>query len=145
MPAGDVDSVTAPPPCKCCAGNILLHLLPAAALVTALLLGWIQPWPGALHNFIGQVGAILVCLCGSVTYHTLMAHQQKYRIWLAVDVSVCTKHPFDNSDHGSTAVLAACLTVSLSCALTRGCATQVCGIFVLFLSGVQVVAWWGLR
>lgn len=42
---------------------------------------------GALHNFIGQVGGILVCLCGSVTYHTLMAHQQKYRSWLAVDVS----------------------------------------------------------
>ncbi len=69
-----------------------MHLLPAAALVAALLLGWLQPWPGALHNFIGQVGAILVCLCGSVTYHTLMAHQQKYRVWLAVDVSFCRKH-----------------------------------------------------
>lgn len=87
-------------------GNIWTHLLPLLALLAALLLGWLPAWPGAFQNFYGQLGGILVCLCGSVTYHTLMAHHQNYRTWLAVDV---------------------------------------CGIFVLFLSGVQVVAWWGLR
>lgn len=70
------------------AGNILTHLLPAAAQLAAILLGWLPAWPGALHNWIGQVGAIFVCLCGSVTYHTLMAHHQNYRTWLAVDVSL---------------------------------------------------------
>ena len=54
-----------------------------------MLLGWLPAWPGALHNFVGQVGGILVCLLGSVTYHTLMAHHQKYKVWLAVDVSAC--------------------------------------------------------
>jgi hypothetical protein len=121
-----------------------MHLLPAAALVAALLLGWLQPWPGALHNFIGQVGGILVCLCGSVTYHTLMAHQQKYRTWLAVDVSCGLKHCFAKAACAS----AACLAQEAPPKRTRNacmCAPQVCGIFVLFLSGVQVVAWWGLR
>lgn len=73
--------------CQRLAGNIWTHLLPLLVLSAALLLGWLPAWPGALQNFLGQLGGILVCLCGSVTYHTLMARHQNYRTWLAVDVS----------------------------------------------------------
>lgn len=75
-------------PCHCAAaGNILTHLLPALALAAAVMSGWLRVWPGYAANFFGNVGPILVCLVGSVVYHTFMAHHQKYRTWLALDVS----------------------------------------------------------
>lgn len=49
--------------------------------------GWLQVWPGYAANFFGNVGPILMCLVGSVVYHIFMAHHQKYRTWLALDVS----------------------------------------------------------
>mmetsp|Transcript_18221 Transcript_18221/g.54829 ORF Transcript_18221/g.54829 Transcript_18221/m.54829 type:complete len:345 (-) Transcript_18221:1785-2819(-) len=87
-------------------GNILSHLLPALLLAGALLTGMLPSWPGYPAAFFANTLPILLCLSGSVVYHTFMADHHNYRAWITLDV---------------------------------------CGIFVLFLGGVHVVLWWGMR
>jgi predicted membrane channel-forming protein YqfA (hemolysin III family) len=71
------------------AGNIYVHLLPALALVLALLARTMQPWPLARLQYYENILAILLCLCGSVIYHTFMANHTNYRHWLLIDVRLC--------------------------------------------------------
>jgi hypothetical protein len=71
---------------RICTGNILVHLLPALLLIGALLTGNLPQWPLARIAFVETVAPILICLCGSVLYHTLMANHWHYRKYLFVDV-----------------------------------------------------------
>lgn len=48
--------------------------------------GMLQPWPLAKMAFYENITAVLLCFCGSVTYHTFMAHHQEYHRWLLIDV-----------------------------------------------------------
>ena len=68
------------------AGNIHCHLLPALLLAVAVLSGRLRPWPGAMLAWAENVLPILLCFCGSVTYHTFMANHWHYRRWILVDV-----------------------------------------------------------
>ncbi|CAL8463477.1 g3011 [Coccomyxa elongata] len=67
-------------------GNIHTHLLPALAVLVLLSFRLLQPWPLAKLAFYEHIGAIVLCLGGSVAYHTLMAHHQDYHRWLLMDV-----------------------------------------------------------
>lgn len=70
-------------------GNIHTHLLPALAVLVQLGFGLLQPWPLAKLAFYEHVGCVVLCLGGSVAYHTLMAHHQDYHRWLLMDVHTC--------------------------------------------------------
>ena len=70
------------------AGNIWVHLLPALLLGTAVMSGSLLPWPLARVAFWEAVVPILVCLSGSVLYHTLMANHWHYQKYLFIDVSL---------------------------------------------------------
>lgn len=87
-------------------GNILSHLGPMVILLVGIATGMLPAWSAHPVAFYGNVVPIVVCLWGSVMYHTFMANHPKYRTWITLDV---------------------------------------CGIFALFLCGVHVVLWWGLR
>lgn len=87
-------------------GNIFSHLIPVTILVVAVITGALPAWSAYPAAFYGNVVPIVLCLCGSVMYHTFMANHPNYKAWIILDV---------------------------------------CGIFALFLCGVHVVLWWGLR
>lgn len=52
-----------------------------------LLTQAVKPWPEAKLAFFEIVIPIILCLAGSVTYHTFMANHQNYQRWLFIDVS----------------------------------------------------------
>lgn len=70
------------------AGNILVHLLPALLTVFLLISGGVRPWKEAKLAFWEAVLPTLLCLAGSVTYHTFMANHQHYYKYLFLDVSL---------------------------------------------------------
>lgn len=45
-------------------------------------------WPGRPWEFFQNIAPIAVCYLGSVTYHTMMAHHEKYHLWITLDVSI---------------------------------------------------------
>ena len=51
-----------------------------------LLTQTVKPWPEAKLAFFEIVIPIILCLAGSVTYHTMMANHQHYHRWLFIDV-----------------------------------------------------------
>ena len=52
----------------------------------ALLTGWLEVWPGQELEFARNLVPIMLCMAGSVTYHTLMANHERYHTWITIDV-----------------------------------------------------------
>eukprot|EP00884_Botryococcus_braunii_P010567 jgi/Botrbrau1/19511/Bobra.0035s0011.1 len=82
-------------PCQCVhswfylhneTGNIWSHLLAAAIILGLLISQNLKPWEQARWEFYGNIIPILICFCGSVLYHSLMANHTRYRTWLMLDV-----------------------------------------------------------
>lgn len=71
------------------AGNIWAHLLPILAILLALYFNALRMWPKAPVAFLENLVPILLCLSGSVMYHSMMAHHWHYKKFLACDVSTC--------------------------------------------------------
>lgn len=71
------------------AGNIWAHLLPILAILLALYFNVLRMWPKAPVAFLENLVPILLCLSGSVMYHSMMAHHWHYKKFLACDVSTC--------------------------------------------------------
>ena len=69
------------------AGNIWIHLIPLLVIVGGIATSWLPVWPGRPWEFFQNIAPIAVCYAGSVTYHTMMAHHEKYQTWITLDVS----------------------------------------------------------
>jgi predicted membrane channel-forming protein YqfA (hemolysin III family) len=67
-------------------GNVLVHLIPVLLTLCGLALGLLKPWPAATTAFWETVIPILLCLTGSVVYHTCMADHKNYKRYLFTDV-----------------------------------------------------------
>ena len=65
--------------------------MPLLAIVGGVASGWLPVWPGRPWEFAQNLTPIAVCYLGSVTYHAMMAHHQKYHLWITLDVSL-TSH-----------------------------------------------------
>ena len=61
-----------------------------------LLTQAVTPWAEAKLAFFEIVVPIILCLAGSVTYHTMMANHQHYRRWLFIDVCHPPVLPIDH-------------------------------------------------
>ena len=61
-----------------------------------LLTQTLKPWPEAKLAFFEIVVPIILCLVGSVTYHTMMANHQHYHRWLFIDVCYLLLLPLDH-------------------------------------------------
>ena len=72
------------------AGNIWIHLIPLLVIVGGIATSWLPVWPGRPWEFFQNIAPIAVCYAGSVTYHTMMAHHEKYQTWITLDVSTQT-------------------------------------------------------
>lgn len=81
--------------CECCksifavhneSGNIWSHILPLAVGLILVGSGWLPYWEAARREFAWSVMSILLCLLGSVLYHTFLGHHVHSRNWLVVDV-----------------------------------------------------------
>lgn len=92
------------------AGNIHAHLMPAVLLTCLLFSGALHPWPGAQLAFLDTVIPCLLCLLGSVCYHTMMANHWNYHRYLLIDVGLAC---FLNSCDIMLVDLAACCSRSL--------------------------------
>ena len=57
----------------------------------ALYFNALPVWPKAPIAFLENLVPILLCLSGSVMYHSMMAHHWHYKKFLACDVSTCTQ------------------------------------------------------
>ena len=85
--------ITKLPVCKtpqtqaCSVGNIYTHLIPAIIIISALLFQGLKVWPLAQLAFLECVLPMIICLSGSVLYHTFMANHWRYRQYLLIDVS----------------------------------------------------------
>ena len=132
-------------------------------------------WPGRPWEFFQNIAPIAVCYAGSVTYHTMMAHHEKYQTWITLDVRLqtcnmvwwhmCTWHSALETEHAHAScnavvcatvlqrqLLVVCIAldewvsrqqrhVHANIGLIMVFGPQVCGIFVLFLGGAQVLMW----
>lgn len=67
--------------------NIHSHLLPLVGAGAALAVGLVRPWPAAPAAWALTTLPAALCLAGSVAYHTLMPAHDRYRLWLALDLS----------------------------------------------------------
>lgn len=67
-------------------GNILTHLIPVGALGISIVTGILPGWPSYAAAFYGNVVPIMLCLGGSVIYHTFMANHPNYRAWITLDI-----------------------------------------------------------
>lgn len=133
------------------AGNILSHLGPVILLLLAIVSGVLPAWTAYPVAFYGSLVPILLCLSGSVVYHTLMANHPNYQTWITMDVRA---PPCVASPPCSPYTFLAISPAPLLClprvkewgeGVMPSPRVQVCGIFALFLCGVHVLLWWGLR
>lgn len=68
------------------AGNIWAHLLPLLSGVAVVVLGTGAPFDGPL--LLSLFWPVLLCLTGSVIYHTFMANHWNYKTYITLDVSL---------------------------------------------------------
>lgn len=71
----------------CDSGNIWVHLSLLLALTAIVLAGSVAPWPLAGSALLSLLLPVMLCLSGSVTYHTLMANHWNYHVYITIDVS----------------------------------------------------------
>ena len=46
----------------------------------------VAPWPLAGSALLSLLLPVMLCLAGSVTYHTLMANHWNYNVYITIDV-----------------------------------------------------------
>lgn len=69
------------------AGNIWVHLALLLACMSTVAIGSVAPWPLAGTALFSLLLPVMLCLAGSVTYHTLMANHWNYKTYITIDVS----------------------------------------------------------
>lgn len=79
-----------------------MHLSLLLTLSAIVMVGMVAPWPLAGSALLSLLLPVMLCLAGSVTYHTLMANHWNYNVYITIDVS-----------HLTNACCAACLPVSV--------------------------------
>ena len=55
--------------------------------MSTVAFGMIAPWPLAGTALLSLLLPVMLCLVGSVTYHTLMANHWNYKTYITIDVS----------------------------------------------------------
>lgn len=50
------------------------------------MVGMVAPWPLAGSALLSLLLPVMLCLAGSVTYHTLMANHWNYNLYITIDV-----------------------------------------------------------
>lgn len=68
------------------AGNIWAHLLPLLVGIVAVAAGTASAWPFEGYLLLSLFLPVLLCLTGSVIYHTFMANHWNYKAYITLDV-----------------------------------------------------------
>jgi len=55
--------------------------------MSTVAFGMIAPWPLAGTALLSLLLPVMLCLAGSVIYHTLMANHWNYKTYITIDVS----------------------------------------------------------
>ena len=63
-----------------------MHLSLLLALAAIVMAGMVAPWPLAGSALLSLLLPVMLCLAGSVTYHTLMANHWNYNMYITIDV-----------------------------------------------------------
>ncbi|KAL0028704.1 hypothetical protein WJX79_000808 [Trebouxia sp. C0005] len=67
-------------------GNIWVHLALLLGCMSCAACGMIAPWPLAGTALLSLLLPVMLCLTGSVIYHTLMANHWNYKTYITIDV-----------------------------------------------------------
>ncbi|DBA84039.1 hypothetical protein WJX77_000100 [Trebouxia sp. C0004] len=67
-------------------GNIWVHLALLLGCMSTVAVGMIAPWPLAGTALLSLLLPVMLCLAGSVIYHTLMANHWNYKTYISIDV-----------------------------------------------------------
>lgn len=68
-------------------GNIWAHLLPLLFGIVVVVVSTASGWPHAGSLLFSLLLPVLLCLTGSVIYHTFMANHWNYKTYITLDVS----------------------------------------------------------
>ena len=63
-----------------------MHLSLLLALTAIVMAGMVAPWSLAGSALLSLLLPVMLCLAGSVTYHTLMANHWNYSVYITIDV-----------------------------------------------------------
>ena len=63
-----------------------MHLTLLLVLAAIVMAGMVAPWPLAGSALLSLLLPVMLCLAGSVTYHTLMANHWNYNVYITIDV-----------------------------------------------------------
>ena len=85
----EVKSLSCMPLLLVLAGNIWVHLATLLACMAVIAAGMFMPLPLAGSALLSLLLPVMLCLAGSVSYHTLMANHWNYKLYITMDVS-CT-------------------------------------------------------